>query len=283
MFAPGRHAETADQSGDQVREDVAEQIGGDQHVELPGIQHELHGARIDDDGVQDETALVLALVELESGLEKDPGERLHDVRLVDDRDLLAAGGDRVLERELQEPAAPLAGVNAGGHGDGVRVVVDLDVMLVPDVQALEIFAHHDEIDVVEAAARNQGSRWPEIGVQLEFLAQAHIGRSITAPGRGLERALQGEPRAADARDGLGGEGILGDLHALESSGLPFPLKGRSERIQSCEDRLDDLGTDAVSGNEGGGNGLCHLKSLLMGTNSMLSPAPRSYRTISLPT
>ena len=43
-----RHAETADQAGDLVGQDIAEQIGGDDHVELPRIQHELHGAGIDD-------------------------------------------------------------------------------------------------------------------------------------------------------------------------------------------------------------------------------------------
>ena len=55
--------------------------------------------------------------------------------------------DRVLEGELEQAAAALAGVDAGGHGDRVRIVVDLDVVLVADVQAFEIFAHHHEIDV----------------------------------------------------------------------------------------------------------------------------------------
>ncbi len=61
---PRRHAEAAHQAGDQVREDVAEQVGGHQHVELPGIEHELHRAGIDDDRVERESALVLLLVEL---------------------------------------------------------------------------------------------------------------------------------------------------------------------------------------------------------------------------
>ena len=251
--------------------------------ELPGIQHELHGAGIDDDGIEDEAPFVLALVQLECGLEKDPGERLHDIGLVDDGDLLAAGGQGVLERELDQSAAPLPGIDAGGHGDRMRVVVDLNVMLVTDVQALEVFAHHDEVDVVEAAARNQCAGGAEIRVQLEFLAQPDVGRSIAASGGGLERTLQREACPADARDRLRRKRVSRGLDAFQSGGLAIPLEGRAERIEGREYGVDDFGTNAVPGNQGGGNRLCHLKSLRMGTNSMLSPAPRSYRTISPPT
>jgi hypothetical protein len=99
----------ADQAGDEVREDVAEQVRRHQHVELPRVQHQLHRAGVDDHAVEHEAALVLALVELLAGLEEDAGQRLHDVGLVDDRDLLAPGRDRMLERELEEPPAALAG------------------------------------------------------------------------------------------------------------------------------------------------------------------------------
>ena len=70
-------------------------------------------------------------------------------------DFLAAGRHGVLERELEQAPAALAGVDAGRHGDGVRIVVDLDVVLVADVQPFEILAHHHQIDVVEAAAGNR--------------------------------------------------------------------------------------------------------------------------------
>ncbi|MNG34541.1 hypothetical protein D3C84_1210490 [compost metagenome] len=64
----GRHAQAADQAGHEVREDVAEQVGGHQHVELPGVEHQLHGAGVDDHGVELELALVLLFVQVQAGL-----------------------------------------------------------------------------------------------------------------------------------------------------------------------------------------------------------------------
>ena len=43
-----RGTQAADKTGDQVGQDVAEQVGGNDHVELPGIQHKLHRAGVDD-------------------------------------------------------------------------------------------------------------------------------------------------------------------------------------------------------------------------------------------
>ena len=48
---------------------------------------------------------------------------------------------RIPACEFEQAAAALTGVDAGGHGDGVRIIVDPDKMFVPDVEALEIFAN----------------------------------------------------------------------------------------------------------------------------------------------
>ena len=130
-----RHAEATHQAGHEVRKDVTKQVGGDQHVELPGVEHQFHRAGIDDDGLKLELALVLALVQLFARFQKDAGERFHDVGLVHDGDLLAARGNGVVKGELQQPAAPRAGVDAGGNGHGMWIAIDLHVMLVADVQA----------------------------------------------------------------------------------------------------------------------------------------------------
>src|ERR1700733_13925293 len=144
-----RHSQAAHQARDQVGQNVAEQIGGHQHVELPWVQHQLHRAGIYDDRVEDEPALVLSFVEFQSRLQKDAGQHLHDVGLVHDGHLLAACCNGMVEREFQETAAALARVHARGHGDGVRVVVDLNVVLMSNVQALQVLAHDHQIDFVE--------------------------------------------------------------------------------------------------------------------------------------
>ena len=133
-------------------------------------------------------------------------------------------GDGVLERELEQPAAALAGIDAGGHGDRVRVVVDLDVMLVADVQALEVLAHHHQVDIVEAAAGNQRACRAQVRVQLELLAQPHVRGAIAAAGGSLERSFQRETRPADARDGLRRKRIARGLHALEAGDLARPTR-----------------------------------------------------------
>ena len=48
MFAPGRHAQAADQPGRQVAEDVAVEIRQHQHVVQLGLLHQLHAHVVDD-------------------------------------------------------------------------------------------------------------------------------------------------------------------------------------------------------------------------------------------
>jgi len=43
------------------------------------------------------------------------------------------------ERELEQPTAALPGVDSRRHRDGMRVVIDLDIVLVTDVKPFEIF------------------------------------------------------------------------------------------------------------------------------------------------
>ena len=181
--------------------------------------------------------LYLALVQLQAGFQENAGERLHDVGLVHDRDLLAAGRDGMLERELQQTPAALAGVDAGGHGDRVRIVVDLDVVLVADVQAFEIFAHHHQVDVVEAAAGNQRASGTQIGVQLG------IPRAI-AHSRIDSRRPRGSRAAPSTPGGCGGccrgSGAAADRPRIftpsRPASLPIPLKRRAERIEGGERR-----------------------------------------------
>ena len=119
---------------------------------------------------------------------------------------------------------PGAGVDAGGHGHRVRVVVDLHVVLVADVQPFEVLAHHHQVDVVEAAARNDGARRPQVGVELELLAQAHVRRSVAAARGRFERALERQSGAADAVERGLRQRIAGRLDAFEAGDLAVPRR-----------------------------------------------------------
>jgi hypothetical protein len=168
-------------------------------------------------------------------------------------DLLAPGQHGVLEGELQQPAAAGAGVDAGGHGHGMRVVIDLHVVLVADVQAFEVLAHHDQIDLVKATAGNDRARRAQVGVELELLAQAHVGRTV-APARGrLQRALQRQARAPDALQRGRRQRVAGGLDAAEAGDLAVPVERRLQRIERGQGGVDDLFADPVTGDERGGN------------------------------
>jgi hypothetical protein len=104
-------------------------------------------------------------------------------------------------------------------------------VLVAYVESLEILAHHDEIDVVESAARHERACGPQIRIQLELFAQANIRGTVATSRGSLERPLESKPGAADAIDGLWRQWIAGALDALEARHLPIPLKRGAERVE----------------------------------------------------
>ena len=55
----------------------------------------------------------------------------------------------------------------------------------------------------------------------------------------------------------GRQRIAGGLDSLEPAALSIPLKWRFEGLERRERGLDDFGTDSISGNQCGGNGLRH--------------------------
>ena len=164
---------------------------------------------------------------------------------------------RVFESKVQDAAAAGAGVDAGGHGHGVRVVVDLHIVLMADVQAFEVLAHHHQVDVVETPAGHQGARRPQVGIELEFLAQAHVARAVAAARRRFQRALQRQPGAADAVQRRLRQRVAGRVHAGQAGHLRVPVERCTECVEHGQRGIDDLGADAVAGDQGGGDALRH--------------------------
>ena len=82
--------------------------------------------------------------------------------------------DLGLEGKLEQAPTSGAGIDAGGDGHGVRVVIDLHKMFVADIQTFEVLTHDHQVDLVESAARNDGQGRPKIRVEFEFLPQTHV-------------------------------------------------------------------------------------------------------------
>jgi hypothetical protein len=90
---------------------------------------------------------------------------------------------RIVEREAGDAAAAFARIHPGRYAHRTRIVADLDVMLVRDVEAFDVLAHQHDVDVLVAPG-NDGARRPHVGVQHEFFAQADVDRAETAADRG---------------------------------------------------------------------------------------------------
>ena len=120
MLAPGA-AEPADQARHLVAQDVAEHVGRHHDVELLGAHHQLHGRVVDDHVGRLHPSLVLPR-DAASHFQEEPAHHLEDVRLVDDRDLLPAVAERVLERVAHDALAARAGDDRHRFGHGARIV-----------------------------------------------------------------------------------------------------------------------------------------------------------------
>ena len=105
-----------------------------------------------------------------AALEEQAVGQLHDVGLVDGRDLVAAVGDGVLEREAGDPLG-------GGAGDDLDALrgIRADHVLDAGVEVLGVLADDDEVDVLVARLEAlDRSRRAQVGVQVERLAQGHV-------------------------------------------------------------------------------------------------------------
>ena len=103
MLAPGAMP-SPHQTGTEIRENVAEQVGGDHHIEAFRVHHQVHAGGVDDH------LLVLdvrvAGRDLTGHFQEQAGGGLEDVGLVDDGDLLASFLARQLEGEGDDALGP---------------------------------------------------------------------------------------------------------------------------------------------------------------------------------
>ena len=263
----GEHADRAGQHGGLIAQDVAEQVGSHEHVELLRVADELHGAVVHVEVDELDVRIAFRNVAHHAAPERRGFE---DVRLVHRGDL----------------APPLAGRFEGdlGDADDLRRRVDLgvdaplavrcflDALGLAEVDAAGQLADDQEIGAGDDLRLERGGvrqhgvqlRGAQVGVQAQLLAQAQqralrahvVGQAVplgaahgaeenrVARLRELERLLGKRPAglvdggaARVGRAELEGVAVLRgdlfeDLHGLRHDLGPDPVAG-----QDCDARL----------------------------------------------
>ena len=165
-----------------------------------------------------------------------------------------------------DPLHALAGVDVFLHGDLVRRALLEDAAGI-DVDALGIFADHDEIDVLGLDAfqrterRIQQSHRAHVGVQVHLEAHAQqnfFGVNIRGHARIAECAQQDGVEIAFQH----GEAVRRDGNAVRqvTIGAPVEMGHLDAGARSLDDFHglgDDFRADAVSGNDGDALLLAH--------------------------
>ena len=194
--ARAAEAEAADHLGAQVGNDVAVEVGRDQHVVVEGVLQQPHRHGVNVGVVHLDFGEVLG--HGLGGFQEQPVGGAHDVGLVDDGDLLAL----VLAGELEGGAddALRAGPGIDLAGDGVLVQRDLGERgerlgelaehvrqllghgreLDPGIQVLRVLAVHHQVNALLEVERVAGVAFAraQADVEVEQLPHAHDGRAV---------------------------------------------------------------------------------------------------------
>ncbi len=240
-----RDAQPADEAGREVADDVAVQVRQHEDVVELRLLDELHAHVVDDPVLELDLAVVLG-GDGPAALEEEAVRQLHDVRLVDRRDLAAAVGDGIVEREPGDPLRRCAGDDL----DALRGVGS-DHVLDARVEVLGVLADDDEVDVVVARLEAlDGARRPEVGVEPERLTKRDVDAPEALADGGRDRALERDLVARDRLEDMLRErrSVLGDDGFAGVDRLPLELDaGRIEDAAGC---LRQLRPDAVAGDQG---------------------------------
>src|SRR5690606_2994359 len=238
-----RYAQATGQTGHEVGEDVAEEVGGHQDVEAARVTDQAHRGRVYDDVVRLDVRVLLP-GDGHHRLEEETGGQRQHVGLVDDGDP-ALALPRLLHRHAGDPLRCPAGHDR---------VSDRQVPVAPlllDVQAFRVLADHEHVDARDAVRERARARRPEVREQVE--GAAHVAdRALVA----LHLVRWAGERACEGRVGTGhlGEGICGHAGARSLERRPTGL-GFHERqaevggFEEATRRGYHLLPDAVTGDE----------------------------------
>src|SRR5579883_325819 len=239
-----RHnTETANQSSRQIRNDIAVEIGQQQHVKTLGPDHKLHRGIIHDE------LLVLDLRKFggcfAATAQKQTVGQLHDVGFVDGGNLLAL----VLARVGEGVAGNALGGGPRNHFQAGDDILD-DFMLEARIKVFGVLAEDDHVDLhVGEACLNTGksTHRPNVGEKIERLAQSDVYALKASGDRCRHRAFETDFCLVERIEHVLGQRLAG----FENDGFvqlnPLPANIDTGSFDSANRFLRDFRTNAVAG------------------------------------
>ncbi|CAF3535552.1 unnamed protein product [Fusarium graminearum] len=177
------------------------------------------------------------------------GSGLHDVGLVDASNL----GSAVCEGEREGEPGDTLRLGAGDDLEGLDDTLDA-LVLKTRVLTLGVLSDDAQVDVLVAGlVAGDVLDQADAGVNVELLSHGDVEALVAGSADGgVEDTLEAELVALERSDGLA-EGILSAAGALETGNLDLlPLNGDVVGLEDGLDRLGNLGTDTITGDEGDG-------------------------------
>ena len=207
------------------------------------MHHQVHAQRVHDAIV--EQNIGIARGDLAGAVEEQAVAELHDVGLVHRGHALAAPAPGLVERKLGDARRRHLGDDldaldhSGHHG-----------VLEPGIQVFGVLADDDQIDTLVARGyRRQVPHRPQVGVEIEGLAQPDIDAGKALAHRCRDRALQRDLVAGDrVEQGLRQRRAVFS-HRLRARGEGFPLWRETGRGKNLDDGARDFRADAVARDE----------------------------------
>lgn len=179
----GGEAETADEAGAHVGENVTVEVRHDENLVVvgDGVGGHAEAGVVEELGVELDVGVLLG--DLLGGGEEETVAELHDGGLVYYADLLAADLLGVLEGEAEDALGSIAGDELDGLDDAVN-----DLVLDARVLALGVLSDEHGVDVVVgglvAGDRSAGS---EVGEEVEGSSEGQVKRDVALANGGLWR------------------------------------------------------------------------------------------------
>src|SRR5262249_32845983 len=164
----GRNAQPAHESSSKIRDDVSVKVLQQQNIKLVGVDHELHAGVVYDQIVCFDIRIVFG--NFPETVQEQVVGHLHDVRLMNGGDLLAAFLPGVFKREFGDASRRAISDDLQAFHDSGN-----DFVLESGVKVFSVLAHDDEINVI-VASLDAGQRFnrPKIRVQVELFSQTHV-------------------------------------------------------------------------------------------------------------